>query len=248
MGGCGSLDRERAVVRKHRHDREAIADQDPPRRRPVESHGGHPVERFAGRQQETLTPSAGAAIRREKPGRLATTDLPCTRGSIHSACSLSGRRSRTHCRRGDTQHLRRTIAQPTMVEDGHVPKLRLKPWMRSDADPERVKDSAVGERNPSIGRSCDVHTQRRQTKTPAVSRRRLAVASRCPASNLTRDQFSWQVAGLAEVNSALVAHSGWSMNGLRLPWKLKITSLRACSAASGGSAWCQASRVDSRPM
>lgn len=33
-------------------------------------------------------------------------------------------------------------------------------------------------------------------------------------------QFSVQVAGLAEVNSALVAHSGWSMNGLRLPWKL----------------------------
>ncbi|MBH1824784.1 PEP-CTERM sorting domain-containing protein, partial [Stenotrophomonas maltophilia] len=31
---------------------------------------------------------------------------------------------------------------------------------------------------------------------------------------------SWQVAGLAEVNRPGVAHSGWSMNGLRLPWKL----------------------------
>ena len=41
------------------------------------------------------------------------------------------------------------------------------------------------------------------------------VASRCRT-----DQFRMQVPGLAEVNSALVAHSGWSMNGLRLPWKL----------------------------
>jgi integron integrase len=58
--------------------------------------------------------------------------------------------------------------------------------------------------------------RRRPTeKTPAVPRRRFRVASRCAA-----DQFSVQVPGLAEVNSALVAHSGWSMNGLRLPWKL----------------------------
>mgnify|MGYP006160738333 CR=1 FL=1 len=33
-------------------------------------------------------------------------------------------------------------------------------------------------------------------------------------------QLSWQLAGLLEVNSAGLAHSGWSMNGLRLPWKL----------------------------
>ena len=33
-------------------------------------------------------------------------------------------------------------------------------------------------------------------------------------------QLRLQVAGLAEVNSDAVAHSGWSMNGLRLPWKL----------------------------
>ena len=41
------------------------------------------------------------------------------------------------------------------------------------------------------------------------------------ATSWRRTQLaSWQVAGLAEVNRPGVAHSGWSMNGLRLPWKL----------------------------
>eukprot|EP00968_Pinguiococcus_pyrenoidosus_P002826 scaffold149_cov315-Pinguiococcus_pyrenoidosus.AAC.164 len=42
---------------------------------------------------------------------------------------------------------------------------------------------------------------------------------------------------------------GWSMNGLRLPWKsLQIVSVRAISAASTGSAVCHASRSVRRPM
>ncbi len=36
----------------------------------------------------------------------------------------------------------------------------------------------------------------------------------------TPHQFNWQLAGFAEVNKASLAHSGWSMKGLRLPWKL----------------------------
>ena len=39
-----------------------------------------------------------------------------------------------------------------------------------------------------------------------------------PAAGLL--QLRLQVAGLADVNSDAVAHSGWSMKGLRLPWKL----------------------------
>jgi hypothetical protein len=66
-----------------------------------------------------------------------------------------------------------------------------------------VKPVAFADRTPDSKRA------------PTMDRRRSRMASRRLV-----DQFNWQLAGLLDVNSALVPHSGWSMNGLRLPWKL----------------------------
>ena len=94
---------------------------------------------------------------------------------------------------------------------------------------------------PDVQSSFQANGAFHATPTPPVAQRFGSVADWMPEKTMDGlpPQIPWKTHS---------THSGWSTNGLRFPWNDSMTSLRARSSSSTGSAKCHWRRTVRRPM